>query len=456
MPLPQRHGEVLEDWVVIKRLNIRAVDASHDAGQPASGDSGTGLGWEWRGGREPLLLVPGLRRVTGPASVVVLAAATVGAGLDLAGRRPAVVAASAAALLVVAACVGWLLMDRPQTGRGVVVALTAASLAGIVLVKLLPGSSGFAIICLALAGLGIRLPSVPALVTALCIFTVTNLTVLLTAEVSVPVLISQNTAAAFLFAIGVLGRSALIAQQASHRAQTHAEDLLARLSDSQAAQAAAAALAERARVAREIHDILAHALSGLVLTLDTMELLARQGDADLPVIARLLEQVTRAQRIARDGLADTRQAIAALRGGDLPGPALLKRLVDDTAAAAGLRATFTVIGEARPLSPETGLTLYRTAQEALINTAKYVGRGGRADLRLSYFDDHVELTAQDAQPAGATRSPAGLTFGGYGLTGMRERAELLGGELTAGPADGGFLVVLLLPAKPTPGQAAGP
>jgi signal transduction histidine kinase len=344
-------------------------------------------------------------------------------------------------------------MDRVRTGTEILVALTATGLAGILLC-LVPGSPGFVIICLALAGLGIRLPPVPALVTALVIFTVANLTVLLVGKESAPVLIGQNTAAAFLFSIGVLSRSARISQETSRAAQAHAENLLAQLRASQAAQAEAAALAERTRVAREIHDILAHALSGLVLTLDTMELLARQDSADLPVITRMLEQVTRAQRIARDGLADTRRAIAALRGGELPGPALLKRLVEETAAATGLRATFAVIGEARPLSPETGLALYRTAQEALINTAKYVGSGGRADLRLSYLEDRVVLTVEDARAEGTVpRAPAGLTFGGYGLAGMRERAELLGGELTAGAADAGFRVLLRLPAEPTPGHA---
>src|SRR5262249_36965988 len=85
------------------------------------------------------------------------------------------------------------------------------------------------------------------------------------------------------------------------------------------------ARSESARLAREIHDILAHALSGLVLALDTMELLGRQGTGQ-ETMTKMAEQVARAQRIARDGLADTRRAIAALRGEELPGPALLDQL----------------------------------------------------------------------------------------------------------------------------------
>ena len=113
----------------------------------------------------------------------------------------------------------------------------------------------------------------------------------------------------------------------------------------------------------------------------------------------MMEQVGRAQRIARDGLADTRRAISALRGDELPGPALLDRLVRDAAAATGVAATLSVTGPQRPLPPEVGLALYRTAQEALTNTAKYAGQGARAELRLGYADEAVELVIEDG-PAG--------------------------------------------------------
>jgi signal transduction histidine kinase len=169
----------------------------------------------------------------------------------------------------------------------------------------------------------------------------------------------------------------------------------------------------------------------------------------------MLGQVGRAQRIARDGLADTRQAIAALRGDALPGPALLDRLVHDTAAATGVSGRLTIDGAERPLPPEIGLTVYRTAQEALTNTARYAGPGAVAEVRLSYTGDAVELVVED-QPAGDVPARrAALSGGGYGLTGMRERAELLGGSLTAGPAGTGFAVRLRLPttSRPQPGPA---
>jgi signal transduction histidine kinase len=108
-----------------------------------------------------------------------------------------------------------------------------------------------------------------------------------------------------------------------------------------------------------------------------------------------------------------------------------------------------VTGDPRPLAPEVGLALYRTAQEALINTAKYAGHGGRAELSLTYRPGDIELAIEDARaPDAAPPSAGGLTFGGYGLTGMRERAELLGGRLTAGPTEHGFQVLLWLPTGP--------
>lgn len=412
-----------------------------DTSAPGAGPVG-----EQRAGHAPLPPSAGLTRFTAPAALAVLAAVTVGAALGLPGRPGWVLAIEVTALVVMTAGVGSLLIGRATTTAQVLSALIAAGLAGVIL-ALLPGAPGFALVCMVLLSLGMRLRPALAYVTGPAILAAMNLAFLLAVPVRAPVLISQDTAAAVLLAMGSLIRSARVSQAASRAAQTRAEHLLARLRDSQAAQAEAVALTERTRVAREIHDILAHALSGLVLTLDTMELLGRRADPSDSLVATMLEQVSRGQRIARDGLADTRRAIAALRGDELPGPALLGRLVAETAAATSIRATLTVTGPPRPLAPEVGLALYRTAQEALINTAKYAGRDGRAELRLSYLDADVELLVEDTRGHNAAPpGPGGLTFGGYGLTGMRERAELLGGRLTAGPTDAGFRVLLRLPA----------
>jgi signal transduction histidine kinase len=415
----------------------------------------------------------GLQRLTGPISVAVLAIAAAGVATGVQDSSAAAAAAAVAALVVAAAGITFIFTPWCYSDWAAVSTFVAIGAAGSVLAGLLPNTPSVIIVYLALAGLGICDFPGWDLAAAIGVFAAVNVSLLLTTPVPTADLASQDLGLVFVFAIGVFTRRARVSRWQAQQAQARAEDLLAQLRASQAAQAEAAALTERARLAREIHDVLAHALSGLVLSLDTMELLGRQGGSDPAVLAQLMEQVARGQRIARDGLADTRRAISALRGDELPGAGLLPRLVHDTNAGTGIRARLTVTGEDRPLPPEVGLALYRTAQEALTNTAKYAGQGARAELRLSYQPDGVELLVENT-PAGderAAHSPAtdgpapdgpaangptddavaGLTFGGYGLTGMRERAELLGGTLTAGPAGGGFGVRLRLPAPPANG-----
>jgi signal transduction histidine kinase len=389
-------------------------------------------------------------RPVGTLALLIVAAITC---VDLPSHPPAVIAAAAGVLVIAEFSAGWMLAVQPPAGAQTLIALTITGVGG-ALLALLPGAPGLVLTCLALIGLGLRLPSAWAIVATLVVLTALNLSLLLNAHRSPAQLAVENLSAILFLAVGAFVRSARIASERSRAAQARAEDLLEQLRASQAAQAEAAALAERARLAREIHDILAHALSGLVLTLDTMELLGRRHDGGTDdTMPKMLEQVARAQRIARDGLADTRRAIAALRGDEMPGPALLDSLVRQTAAATGIAAELTVTGEQRRLPPEIGLVLYRTAQEALINSAKYAGSNGRVAVRLRYRGDEVELLITDVRSADAgPPGPAGLTFGGYGLVGMRERAELLGGRLTAGPTDVGFRVLLCLPVAPEPGS----
>lgn len=406
---------------------------------------------------------PGLRWIALPASAAAIVVTVVGVATTLPGKSAGVILTAAVALAVGAAATMFVNLLGSNKLAVDLAALMAVGFAGVVLAGLLPDTPGFVLVYLALAGIAMRAPPGPAVVIGLIILGALDLAYLLSGKIpvnglSVSGLISQDIGAAFVFAVGAFTRSARIARDEATEARARAEDLLRQLQASQAERAEAVALTERARLAREIHDILAHALSGLVLSLDTMELLGRQGDASPATMDRMMEQIGRAQRIARDGLADTRRAISALRGDELPGPALLDRLVTSAGEAAGVRATLSVTGPQRSLPPEVGLALYRTAQEALTNTAKYAGQGARADLRLDYAAEAVELVIEDARApdlsaveqdrvVGAQPSAAGLTFGGYGLTGMRERAELLGGSLTAEPTGAGFRVRLWLPAR---------
>jgi signal transduction histidine kinase len=406
-------------------------------------------------GDRPSLAMAGLRWITVPACIATVIVSIAGVAPALPAKPPGVIAAAAAALLAGICGIAVLVYGPARSLAADLAALMVTGLAGVVLAGLLPSTPGIVLVYLAIAGLAIRAPLPLAAALGLVLFAIVNLAYLLAGKLSVADLASQDLGVVFVFAVGAFTRSARIAQEHARQAQATAEGLLAQLRASQAAQAQAAALTERARLAREIHDILAHSLSGLILALDTMELLGRQPDPGPDTMERMMEQVSRGQRIARDGLADTRRAVAALRGDGLPGPALLDRLVRDTAASTGVRAELSVTGTQRPLPPEVGLAVYRTAQEALTNTAKYAGRDAAAELRLSYDSDGVELVVEDARPAGRPDVTAALTFGGYGLTGMRERAELLGGSLTAGPTGTGFAVRLRLPARAAvpPGQA---
>jgi signal transduction histidine kinase len=209
------------------------------------------------------------------------------------------------------------------------------------------------------------------------------------------------------------------------------------LRESRAAHAESAALAERGRVARDMHDVLAHSLSALALQLEGARLLAHDRDADPEVVAA----VERAHHLAADGLAEARDAIAALRGEMLPGPERLEHLAD---AFAG-DCTLAVTGTPRELGSEARLAIYRTAQEALTNVLRH-SAFERVDLRLAYEADGTRLEIQDHGSGAPVTVGGGSPGGGYGLTGMRERAELLGGRLSAEPTGDGFRVELWLPA----------
>jgi signal transduction histidine kinase len=219
-----------------------------------------------------------------------------------------------------------------------------------------------------------------------------------------------------------------------------AELLLAELVQTRAAQEQAAALAERQRLAREMHDVLAHSLSGLVLNLETARLLAGQGGAD-PQVG---EAIGRAHRLARTGLEEARRAIGMLRGDALPGPERLADLAAEFSGDTGVACEVTVTRDSeRDLGSDGRLTLYRVTQEALTNIRKHAS-ADRVEIRLVYEPSGTRLTIEDFDRRLSRQAPA--DGAGYGLTGMKERAELLGGTLAAGPTSSGFLVELWVPA----------
>ncbi|NUV64100.1 histidine kinase [Streptomyces sp. CAI-85] len=215
-------------------------------------------------------------------------------------------------------------------------------------------------------------------------------------------------------------------------ARGSAQRLLAQERAARAAEAESAALAERARIAREIHDVLAHSLSAQLVHLEAARLLIERG-ADR---AQILERVVAARGMARDGLDETRQALSALRGDLTPLEEFLTGLVRQADGA-----EITVEGERRPLPAEASQTVRRVAQEALTNARKHAP-GAKVCVRLAYEAREVTLDVRDS---GGSPGELAQVGGGYGLLGMRERAELLGGSLDAGPGEEGFVVTLRVP-----------
>jgi signal transduction histidine kinase len=237
----------------------------------------------------------------------------------------------------------------------------------------------------------------------------------------------------------LLGLSAFFVRR-SEASEERAELLLAELEDAREAQLETAAVAERGRIAGELHDVLAHSLSGLAIQLEGGRKLAEREAVSPP----LQDVLARSAALARQGLFDARQAVGALRGSQPPAEDQLGRLVDSFRRDLHHEASFTVTGGVRELDPAIGLALYRAAQEALTNAARYAPAAPTA-VRLGYEPDAVSLTIENDQPAGQAgdQQPAG--GGGNGLAGMRERVERVGGVMRAGPTPTGWSVRVEIP-----------
>ncbi|MGX6744234.1 sensor histidine kinase [Streptomyces xantholiticus] len=213
--------------------------------------------------------------------------------------------------------------------------------------------------------------------------------------------------------------------------------LLAQERAAREAEAVSAALAERARIAREIHDVLAHSLSAQLVHLEAARLQIERGPEGA-FRDQILERVVAARGMAREGLAETRQALSTLRGEMTPVEDYLREL----AANDGARTE--VSGERRQLAAEASQAVRRVAQEALTNVRKHAP-GAEVHLVLAYLKDEVFLEIRDFG-GGGKAGDLRASGAGYGLLGMRERAELLGGTLEAGPEGKGFVVRLRVPA----------
>lgn len=221
--------------------------------------------------------------------------------------------------------------------------------------------------------------------------------------------------------------------------QFRVRTLLAELEARRDRDLEAAKVQERTRLARDIHDVLAHSLTALIVQLDGARMLLTGEHVSEEAVGSVL----RARHLAQEGLDETRRAVGTLRGEGVPGARMLAGLVNDFERDSGLQCDYSVDGEPVELASPAQLALYRTAQEALTNVRKHAPTN-RVQVHLRYATGGAELIVDDFGDAPApTPNGAGE---GYGLEGMRERAELLGGTLEAGPRDTGFRVRLWLPA----------
>ncbi|MFF1687249.1 MULTISPECIES: sensor histidine kinase [unclassified Streptomyces] len=231
------------------------------------------------------------------------------------------------------------------------------------------------------------------------------------------------------------------------------EERADRLEKEREAQSKVAVAAERARIARELHDVVAHNVSVMVVQADGA---AYVMDTAPDQARKALETIS---GTGRQALAEMRRLLGVLRTGEhqesgeyVPQPDVeqLDELIEQVRTA-GLPVDFKVEGTPRPLPSGVELTAYRIVQEALTNTRKHGGANAGASVRLVYFDDGLGLLVED-DGKGAPHElyeDGGADGRGHGLIGMRERVGMVGGTLDAGPRPGGgFRISALLPLKP--------
>jgi len=312
--------------------------------------------------------------------------------------------------LSVVAWVAWMLSgsigDRHWLSVGSLIAMAGV---GGALAGLSPNSPAVAVGCAATFSAGVRLRTEASLaITAetIAAFLITGLAT----GAPAGALLGYTFAYAGLWSVALTRREYLVrAEQAEH--------MLAETQRAREAETHAAALAERARIARDIHDVLAHSLAAVSVNLQAAEgLLASDTlPAGNPELIKAKECIDRAGTLTREGLAAARRAILALRE------------------------------DAAPLPEQATQVAYRTAQEGLTNVRKHAP-GQPVTLGLGFEPGYVTVSVANPLPPAGHTGPLAETGAGAGLTGLKERAALAGGTFEAGPADGIWRVCLRIPS----------
>ncbi|HEV7177801.1 MAG TPA: histidine kinase [Solirubrobacteraceae bacterium] len=263
-----------------------------------------------------------------------------------------------------------------------------------------------------------------------------TVTVALAAATAIAGSSASAVAAATLVTV-LLGVVAQFLKQ-SRQSQDQTQLLLAQLQDARDEQARAAAIAERSRIAGELHDVLAHSLSGAAIQLQGARKLADREHAT----PTLSDAIDRASELVKGGLDNARQAVGALRGDPLPTVAQLPSLIASYRTDMKLDVTLRIEGDSRTLPADPSLALYRGAQEALTNVSRYAP-SACTTVVLRYEGDRTRLSVNNGPSAAPPREGMG---GGRGLNGLRERIERTGGTMSAGPTAEGWRVEIEVPA----------
>jgi signal transduction histidine kinase len=368
----------------------------------------------------------------------------------------------AAGLIVLSLCEVWLnRLLVPKPAATVCELVTAAAVAWRRVMPLTAISvAGVACVAEAAVGVPMQQPAVPLVCAVILTYSLVSYaplrralagTGLLVVWITAQIIAAHQTAGTFQFAalfIGgawAMGRLVRI-RAAQAAAAQHQADRLATEKDAETRRAAAE---ERSRIARELHDIVAHSVSVMVVQAGAAEQVM-PGDQDGAASA-----MRAVQQAGREAIAELGRLLGVLRdGGEDVGLAPLPTLTElpeliDQSRNAGLPVDMKVRGEPCPLPAGVELAIYRIIQEALTNTRKHAGAGSAASVELTY--DHAAVTAEirdnGSGPGGRHASGAGT---GNGLAGLQARAVAYGGSFEAAPTAGGFRVIARIPAQAAP------
>jgi signal transduction histidine kinase len=261
----------------------------------------------------------------------------------------------------------------------------------------------------------------------------------------------------FAFLVGAIAAGVIVRNR--ERIFVDAERRAAAAEADRLAEAERAVATERSRIAREMHDVVAHGMSVVAVQAAAgREIVHADPDKAAEVFARI-------EAVGRESLTELRRMLGLLRDGDeitaalspQPGIADIAAAVDQSNAA-GVTTELVVDGTPRALPAGIELTAFRIVQEALTNVRKHAGRSASATVRISYENDAVVIeVGDDGRGAATALSTVGT---GHGLIGMRERVDVYGGEFTSSPRPGGGYVVRavlpVVPASGTTGPAEPP